>query len=316
MKHKHLKSVLALAVCSAIAGPAVAETSITGSVRIGGLFDDSTGNDDLSIRNFGSRFIMSASEEIGEGLTGIGRVEVGINPNTTSGSREFGGFDRTRQVWGGIQGGFGTVKIGAQYTAFYDMVTGKGDVAWWGSCFLEEECARVPAVLKYSGGSGPITYAASIQADSGDEGNDVADDLELGATYDAGSFTLGAGVTARADDGADEGGTLVGIAATGALGDANLSAVFQVADQEFVNDTDDHTIVTVTAWYKNMYGLFTSRDQSTNTPTSMTLGYQWDIADKTLMYFELQQLDPDEAGVDSNTIGRMVLKRDFNVFGS
>ncbi len=308
MKNILVRSAVALAVTAGMSAPVLAETSITGSMRIGGLFTGPDGGeDDLGINSFGSRFIMSTSEDIGGGLTGIGRIEVGVNANTTQGNREFGGFDRTRQTWGGLSGGFGTIKIGAQYAAFYDTVTSKGDIAWWGSCFVEFECSRVPAVLKYSGSSGGLSYAASIEANRGDEDNDALDNVELGIGYSVAGWSFGAGVSALADD-----GVLLGLAASGKVAGIGLSAVLQIADEDFAGDTEENTVLTLTGTYAGFYGLLTNADTSGEGSSNLTLGYTWNIADSTLMYFEIQQLD---SGGDETTIGRATLKRDFKIVG-
>ena len=65
MKNIFTTSAVALAVGVAMVAPAAADTSITGSVRIGGLFDDGSGEDDISISSLGSRFIMASDEDIG-----------------------------------------------------------------------------------------------------------------------------------------------------------------------------------------------------------------------------------------------------------
>ncbi len=305
MKSKLIKTAVALAVTAAVSAPAVAETSFTASMRIGALFNGPDGGeDDLSINSFGSRFIVNTNEKLGDsGLTGIGRVEVGVNANTTQGNRELGGFDRTRQAWGGLAGGFGKVTIGAQYASFYDMITSKGDIAWWGSCFVEFECSRVPAVLKYSGSSGGLSYSASVEANAGDDDNDALDNIEAGIGYTVSGVNLGAGVSILADD-----GVLLGLAASGNVGGVGLSGVFQLADEDFAGDTDDQTVLTLTGTYGSFYGLATTRDTSGPGSSNFTLGYTWNIAPKTLMYFEVQQWDDN--GADT-TIGRATLKRDF-----
>jgi len=320
MKHIFKTSAVALAVGTAMVAPAAnADISITGSVRAGLVADDSA-DEDFALRSVGSRFIMSASEDIGGGLTGIGRIEVGIQPDNTSGggrtaaSGRGGGFDRTRQIWGGISGGFGTVKIGAQYSAFYDTVTGKGDIAWWGSCFLEFGCAREPAVLKYSGKAGGLGFTASIEgneqgSDSGGTAETI-EEFEAGISYNFGSVGLGAAVAVD-EDGVNS-GTLIGLSATGSFSGVNLSLVLQSADEEFADDAEANEVVTFTAAYNGFYGLLTSRDTSNDTLTNLTLGYYWSIAKKTAMYFEFQTLGNDD---DDNNIVRAVFRRDFTIVG-
>ena len=70
MKHIFKSSAVALAVGTAMVAPAAnADISITGSVRAGLVANDAA-EDDFALRSVGSRFIMSASEDIGAGLTG------------------------------------------------------------------------------------------------------------------------------------------------------------------------------------------------------------------------------------------------------
>jgi len=164
--------------------------SLTASVRIGATFVDSeTVDSDFSFRNFGSRIKWSGEKGFDNGLTGIGYLEFGLNPDNNS--RGSSGVDRTRHAWAGIKGGFGSVKIGAQYAAFYDMVSGHTDIAWWGSCWTQFECSRETRVLKYRGSAGAISYAASVQGNPEDDGNDAGDEIELGINYNVAGLTVG-----------------------------------------------------------------------------------------------------------------------------
>lgn len=120
------KSLLALAVLGAFAGAASAQTNVT----IYGLvdaaierFDDKatdatwrmTDGNDLRNKN-GSRLGFKGSEDLGGGLSAIFTLENGFNVDTGA-SRADGLF--SRQAFVGLQGGFGAVKFGRQYTPMH-----------------------------------------------------------------------------------------------------------------------------------------------------------------------------------------------------
>jgi len=184
------------------------------SIRIGLTFEDPSIGDDgqFFIRNFGSRIRWSGETDVNSDLKAIA-----LNPDSfTAGAT---GASQTRQTYIGLSGGFGAVTIGAQYPAFYDMISSHTDIAWWGSCWTQFECGRQSRVLKYSGGTDKFSYTGSIAArpespdDFGEEDPEFLDDIELGVNVEAGPVVLGAAVSSVADqlnaDGfTDDGGTL------------------------------------------------------------------------------------------------------------
>ena len=116
------KTILALAVAAALPSYALAQTNI----KLNGSIDqaleysdpDVDGEDsDVRVTNgvwAGSRFAISGTEELGGGLKGIFNIEHRLSPDTgtvTSGATFWAG-----QAWVGLQGGFGTVRMGRQYT--------------------------------------------------------------------------------------------------------------------------------------------------------------------------------------------------------
>lgn len=304
---------LGMLAAAAISPVAMAETSnsLTASVRIGATFVDSeTVDSDFSLRNFGSRIKWSGEKEFENGLTGIGYLEFGLNPDNNS--RGSSGVDRTRQAWAGVKGGFGSVKIGAQYAAFYDMVSGHTDIAWWGSCWTQFECSRETRVLKYNGSAGGLSYAASVQGNPEDEGNDAGDQIELGINYNISGITVGLATSIHADDGADKGGALIGGVVKGKAGPVGLGLTFQLADEDFADADDDFSNVTLTSTFGNAYVVYNRADSGTNNPQYGTLGYTLNIGEGSLMYFEYQFID-DDTPADEETILRATYKYDFGV---
>ena len=113
------KSLLALAVLSAFAGAASAQTSVTaygiadvGFVRNYGDLGPGVSKIDSGIQS-GSRLGFKGTEDLGSGLKALFQLETGIAMDTggfNQGNRAFG-----RQSWVGLAGNFGMVSLGRQY---------------------------------------------------------------------------------------------------------------------------------------------------------------------------------------------------------
>jgi predicted porin len=126
-------SLLALAVAAALPAFAHAHTNIVlnGSIdqSLEYIDPDVAGVDsDVRVTNgvwSGSRFAISGTEELGGGLKGIFNIEHRLSPDTgtvTSGATFWAG-----QAWVGLQGGFGAIRMGRQYTPMFRALA-PGDV--------------------------------------------------------------------------------------------------------------------------------------------------------------------------------------------
>ncbi|MBC3885508.1 porin [Undibacterium griseum] len=123
------KSLIALAVMAAVAGSAQAQSSVTVygiadmAVQAGNRGNGSGTKYALdSGEQGGSRLGFKGTEDLGGGLKAIFALEAGIYMD--SGASQ-GGLTFGRQSWVGLQGDFGTVKMGRQYTPqfyFFDAV--------------------------------------------------------------------------------------------------------------------------------------------------------------------------------------------------
>ena len=121
------KSLLALAVLGTFAGAASAQTNVTiyGIVDAGinydkGKFPEGKKWSLASGQYNGSRLGFKGTEDLGGGLSAIFTLENGFNVDDgTLGNsgRLFG-----RQAWVGLNGGFGTVKLGRQYSVMYNAL--------------------------------------------------------------------------------------------------------------------------------------------------------------------------------------------------
>lgn len=118
------KKIIALAIAAAVAAPMAAQAAPTvyGKINMGIVsFDDGGANDGLAIFDEASRLGLKGSEDLGGGLKLIYKME------GTADMDQNGGFAFNRDTMVGLKGGFGTVSIGRQNTA-YKNATGKYDL--------------------------------------------------------------------------------------------------------------------------------------------------------------------------------------------
>jgi predicted porin len=143
------KSLLALAVAAALPAFAYAQTNIILNGSIDGSLesvngDANAGTSDLRVTDgvwSGSRFAISGTEELGGGLKGIFNIEHRLSVDTgtvtngeVTGAGSGGSLaasDRSQfwagQSWVGLQGGFGAIRFGRQYSPMFRALAG-GDV--------------------------------------------------------------------------------------------------------------------------------------------------------------------------------------------
>lgn len=125
------KTVAALAVLSAIAGGAHAQSSVnlyglvdvflgesTSKITLGSAVGKTDPGASLTSGGLnGSRWGLRGSEDLGGGLKANFQLEAGFDADTGVAG---GGFNRTSKV--GLSGGFGSVEMGRQYTHLYTLV--------------------------------------------------------------------------------------------------------------------------------------------------------------------------------------------------
>lgn len=313
----HKRALLAgLLAFSSIPGLAIAQETITSdldaSIRFG-LGLNTEPESDLSFRNFGSRVRWAGSAEIDDSTRIISYLEFGFDQDA--------GVARTRHAWVGVSGDFGSITGGKQYSAFYDAVTSKVDVAYWRSCVFEAGCSRQSAMVKYAmqdTGDLQLIGSATLREGNPELTNDdeLIDGLDLAAKISSGEFEIGAGISYLGDrfdeDGnAFDSGFALGVSASTDIGDSNASATVQVASDDYAGSEDTAVLITTTYSSSNIYGVFGIADADI-TPFYLTGGYVKPlIQDRALAYFELSLVDTDQAGTDTDLQGRAVLVFNF-----
>lgn len=194
--------IAALALLGAFTGAANAQSS----VAIFGVVDlgieqtrVSPGASTLGLASgiqSGSRWGLKGSEDLGGGLSASFKLEAGFdasNGSPAQGGRAFG-----RQAWVGLNGGFGSLKLGRQYTPLFDVLDTidpfdmgiTGDASGMGAVFRAGGW-RTDNTVNYStpnfgGLSGEVAYSFGEVAGSTSAGRQIG----VGVTYEGGPLTL------------------------------------------------------------------------------------------------------------------------------
>jgi predicted porin len=317
-------SAIALAVAGAVAAPVAvqADSGFYGSVRIGfqyydGGFTGSPATDQTTIRGYGSRFGFSGETDMGNGLTGFGKYEVGIDTDT-SGLNISG-----RHAFVGVKGDFGKVYLGRTYHTWYNFISGPLDNPWWGAGYTwHNYTGRTNQAITYAGGSGNFGFGASLYMDSsstdtGGSANDL-DKFEIAANWQAGPVLLAIGYSDQDEIGGFDPGEVIGLTASGwetGIFTWGLSYTMQ-DDIDGLLPQIDATGIAFDVLIGNGYVHYESIDLESGsvsiTPTTITLGYTQSIGRQTTVWYEYQATDYDVGASSTDlTVGRVVLKYDW-----
>jgi predicted porin len=226
------KKLIALAVGGVVSAP-VAYADITAYGRINNAIDFSDGDTDIS--TVSSRFGFKGSGDIGNGLTAFGRYEF-----STGTDRELPAVGDIRLAFVGLSGGFGSVSIGNQWSAFFNSVgtivsptfsLGAGSATPF----------RASNTIKYANSFGPVSLDVDVRLNDSDEDGDVAEGLNgngygIGLTINPTDFfTLALAIDSEED--IDEAGNdlddtdRAGIAATFSFGGFGINVGYQNQEQ-------------------------------------------------------------------------------------
>lgn len=206
------RTLITLAVLAASSGAAMAQSSVTlygvadawiGStkVEVGGVGVRKSVVDTSGVN--GSRWGLKGTEDLGGGLKTVFTVESGFGIDT--GASAQGGLLFGRQAFVGLQGGFGTVTLGRQYSGYFEL---QGKVNHNYSAFTFESNAGVAAngiaeytyrlnnAVKYvspvfNGFSGAVAYGFGENKDTPVVGNSATNIASLNVNYANGPLLVG-----------------------------------------------------------------------------------------------------------------------------
>ena len=205
------KSLLALAVLGTFAGVAQAQSSVTlygvvdanveyvnheQNVTAAGVAIPGSSGSRLAMQAGGlssNRWGLRGVEDIGGGLKSLFVLESGFSMD--DGKLQQGGRLFGRQAFVGLQGNWGKVTLGRQYTTIFDMMANfspsgyatqcKPVVGLLGANFREDN------VIKYTGAFGPLTVVGHWSFGERAGSNTANSAYGVGANYFAGPFGLG-----------------------------------------------------------------------------------------------------------------------------
>ncbi|MEE2978420.1 MAG: porin [Pseudomonadota bacterium] len=205
------KSLLALAVLGTFAGVAQAQSSVTlygvvdanveyvnheQNVTAAGAAIPGSSGSRLAMQAGGlssNRWGLRGIEDLGGGLKSLFVLESGFSMD--DGKLQQGGRLFGRQAFVGLQGDWGKITLGRQYTTIFDMMANfspSGYATQWepvvgllGANFREDN------VIKYTGAFGPLTVEGHWSFGERAGSNTANSAYGIGANYFAGPFGLG-----------------------------------------------------------------------------------------------------------------------------
>ena len=138
--------------------------ALTASLRLGiARTDDVDNSGDFSLEDYESRIGWRAQTPLAAGLAADGYVEIGLE----SANSEFNEGDvalNLRQLWAGVSGAFGSLRLGRQYDSFYEYISAPTDIAEFGSCWTQLFCDRQSRVIKFTTPDAPLVIGVSLVA--------------------------------------------------------------------------------------------------------------------------------------------------------
>lgn len=241
------KSAIALAVASSLAASAVvqAETTFYGRAALSIIHTDNDlkaddvnspgdvkkilNDGDWDIISSGSRWGVKGSEDLGNGLSAIYHIETAIPADSYN-----GGAQKGRLAWVGLKGGFGAVKIGAQWSPYYNTL-GAADIfneAGWYSYY--QGPFRLNNTLLYetpgsiSAVKGEVALVMNLEEDgNGNKTEDKSIDLySVGLSGNFGPAYVGVGYQSNEVTDGDQ----WGIAASFDFAGASIAAMYEDYD--------------------------------------------------------------------------------------
>eukprot|EP00095_Tigriopus_kingsejongensis_P004891 snap_masked-scaffold1_size3401120-processed-gene-14.18 protein:Tk04891 transcript:snap_masked-scaffold1_size3401120-processed-gene-14.18-mRNA-1 annotation:"cytidine deaminase" len=224
---------------------AQAGSSLTGSIRYGlNYSDDGTNDAQINIENFGSRIKMAGDSDLGNGMTGYGKLELRLNADRNSNV-----VNRMYAV--GVKGNFGDLSFGLQDTAF-DIAN--PDRTWWngGTGLVGKRNEKNGAVV-YKKSFGDIEMRAGAQMiNNAVDAEETADIFDFGVKYAANNITLAA---AMQNDAASD-GTATAISGGYNFGAGDFTVTYGVEDEDFSGAGADKTGIDIQAGFGNFYGWY------------------------------------------------------------
>jgi len=317
------KSAIALAVAAALAASAAvqAETTFYGRAALAVTYTDTSvdNDDDLGdffddgiwdIRNAGTRWGVKGSQDIGNGLSAIYHIETNIDADSYNGKSQSG-----RLAWVGLKGGFGAVKIGAQWTPYYNAL-GATDIfneANWFSYYQGAFRQNSSILYETPGSISAFKGEVMLVMDGGDSGIDPTNEesgidiYDIGVSGNFGPAYVGVAYRDNEVDNSDSWGI------TGSFDFAGASIAALYEDWDAGSDNDGQTYY-ITGQYTIGNNILKAGWGSLDPDNGSSLdewaiGWQHNLNKRTRVWVEYQ--DADLTGAVDEKLLSIGLRHDF-----
>ncbi len=292
------KHILMGLMTTIVSGSALAESNNTiyGSLRLAAYGGDDTA---LDVTNDYSRIGLKGSSDTDlGGIKARYQFEAGVtgqDPSQNASQNE--GQLASRLAWVGLEGDFGTLKVGQQWSILYNLVTGAAEMTISTSAETQPSFRIDSAVTYYSPVFSGFQVAASTYADTDDTSSDQADHYSAAALYTADSITLAAGFDRAADPQAED-------SAAFSL-TYRQDAITVIAVLEHMKTDEPHAEsrrpyeLAASYTVENSALIATAYKQDRNNESGINLEYQNTIGEKSMIYVSVQS---DQAGDEENTM--------------
>ncbi|MFN0183408.1 MAG: porin [Aquabacterium sp.] len=286
------KSLLALAALTAFAGVASAQSSVTLYGRLDTSIGKNAGSGNKVMQNgSGSRFGVMGVEDLGGGLKARFQLEHRFNADTGADSNAGGRFWHGRSVVG-LEGGFGQVLLGRDYTPAFLGSQLAADPWGWDTVAASTFTVgvtgggiapvRTDSSITYRISASGISFGAQIGEATDQFNNTVDKPTSLFLGYAGGPFSIGLGL--ENPGGANDkwttvnGGFTIGaIKLTGLIGNGTTNANVKVKST-FVS-------ATMTMGQGELRAAFGKRKNgSATTISGLGLGYHYALSKRTTLY--------------------------------
>ena len=293
------KTLIAAAVSAALMAPVAAQADVTvyGRIHNGIAINDTDGEAGSStdLNNGGSRFGIKASSDLGNGLTASAHFEF-----TADTDKPGDGVNNTRVGTVGLSGGFGNIKLGNQWGAYYNNAVYL-DPTYRSNGVLYYDYGgllRTANTISYSNSFGPV----SVQLDSRlDDSDGIRDGYAAGATVTVNDMiSIGGAI----DDGNNE--TLTALQAVVSFGDYYLALARHSQNPDY-GDADPSlnqiwvggSMGSISASLGLGRGDGDGGDAAGNDPSGVSLVVYHDMGGGLTLMYEGGTRDEDGGGDDS-----------------
>lgn len=194
-----MKKTLIAMMVATLPAAAFADVTLYGKLKGGFETVDNGKNTQTNLDDLGSRIGFKGSEDVGNGLKAIWQVETGFKIDGTSGEGSSSGTFANRQSFIGLNGGFGTVRMG-NLSNFQDSDMGAVDAWEYNSSVLglgvfTRDATRIKNAVRYDtpelgGFKGTVLYGVkevkpNVGAGTADSDRET---YNVGLSYETGPF--------------------------------------------------------------------------------------------------------------------------------